>query len=81
MPAARKPAILIGGGAVRLGDAVRRFAKALDAPVISTTNARGIMSGHPLDVLTSPSLTCVREMLAGFGPCAGVGDRARANRL
>ncbi|GAB5463962.1 5-guanidino-2-oxopentanoate decarboxylase [Hoeflea alexandrii] len=62
---ARKPAILIGGGAVRLGDAVRRFAEALDAPVISTTNARGIMSGHPLDVPASPSLTCVREMLAG----------------
>jgi len=62
---ARKPAILIGGGAVRLGDAVRRFAEALDAPVISTTNARGIMSGHPLDVPASPSLACVRALLAG----------------
>jgi acetolactate synthase-1/2/3 large subunit len=62
---ARKPAILIGGGAVRLGEAVRRFAEALDAPVISTTNARGIMSGHRLDVPASPSLACVREMLAG----------------
>jgi acetolactate synthase-1/2/3 large subunit len=62
---ARKPAILIGGGAVRLGEAVRRFAEALDAPVISTTNARGIMSGHRLDVPASPSLACVREMLTG----------------
>ncbi|MCZ4290925.1 5-guanidino-2-oxopentanoate decarboxylase [Hoeflea alexandrii] len=63
--AASKPVLLIGGGSVRLGDAVRRFAEALDAPVISTTNARGIMSGHPLDVPASPSLSCVREMLAG----------------
>ncbi|WP_417418360.1 5-guanidino-2-oxopentanoate decarboxylase [Hoeflea sp.] len=60
---ARKPAVLIGGGAVRLDGAVRRFAEILDAPVISTTNARGIMSGHPLDVPASPSLACVREML------------------
>ena len=62
---ARKPAILIGGGAVRLGETVRRFAEALDAPVISTTNARGVMAGHALDVPASPSLTCVREMLSG----------------
>ncbi|MCC0034439.1 MAG: 5-guanidino-2-oxopentanoate decarboxylase [Hoeflea sp.] len=63
--AASKPAILIGGGAVRLGEGVRRLAEALDAPVISTTNARGVMAGHVLDVPASPSLACVREMLAG----------------
>ena len=62
---ARKPAILIGGGAIRLGDAVRRFAEALDAPVISTTNARGVMAGRALDVPASPSLASVREILAG----------------
>ena len=61
---ARKPAILIGGGALRLGGAIARFAEALDAPVISTTNARGVMSGHKLDVPASPSLTSVRAMLA-----------------
>ncbi|MGJ8572663.1 MAG: 5-guanidino-2-oxopentanoate decarboxylase [Hoeflea sp.] len=60
---ARTPTILIGGGAVRHAAAIRRFAEALDAPVISTTNARGIMTGHPLDVPASPSLACVRDML------------------
>lgn len=60
---ARTPAILIGGGAVRHAEAIRRFAEAFDAPVISTTNARGIMAGHMLDVPASPSLACVREML------------------
>lgn len=62
---AQKPVILIGGGAIRLGHAVRRFAEALDAPVISTTNARGVMAGHALDVPASPSLACIRELLAG----------------
>lgn len=62
---ARRPAILIGGGAVRLGDRVRQLAEALDAPVISSTNARGVMSGHVLDVPASPSLACVRALLAG----------------
>ena len=60
---ARTPAILIGGGAVRHAQAIRRFAEAMDAPVISTTNARGIMAGHDLDVPASPSLASVRDML------------------
>lgn len=60
---ARTPAILIGGGAVRHAATIRRFAEALDAPVISTTNARGIMAGHPLDVPASPSLTSIRTLL------------------
>ena len=57
------PAILIGGGAVRHAAAIRRFAETLDAPVISTTNARGVMAGHPMDVPASPSLGCVRTLL------------------
>jgi len=60
---ARTPAILIGGGAVHHAAAIRRFAEALDAPLISTTNARGIMAGHSLDVPASPSLASVRSML------------------
>lgn len=63
--AASKPVILIGGGALRLGDAVRRFAEALDAPVISSVNARGVMAGRALDLPASPSLACVRALLAG----------------
>ncbi|MBC7280113.1 5-guanidino-2-oxopentanoate decarboxylase [Hoeflea sp.] len=62
---ARHPAILIGGGAVGFGDAVRRFAEALDAPVVSTANARGVMAGSPLDVPASPSFGCVRDLFSG----------------
>ncbi|MCY0093987.1 5-guanidino-2-oxopentanoate decarboxylase [Hoeflea ulvae] len=61
--AAKNPVILIGGGAVAHPAAVRNFAQALDAPVVSTTNARGIMAGHDLDLPASPSLACVRELL------------------
>ncbi|AKI01657.1 thiamine pyrophosphate-dependent enzyme, possible carboligase or decarboxylase [Hoeflea sp. IMCC20628] len=60
---AKMPVILIGGGAVAHASAVRNFAQALDAPVISTTNSRGIMAGHDLDLPASPSLACVRDLL------------------
>ena len=60
---AQRPVILIGGGAVRHRDAVRRLAQALDAPVVSTVNARGVMAGDGLDVPASPSLACIRDLL------------------
>jgi acetolactate synthase-1/2/3 large subunit len=62
--ASRNPVILAGGGAVRHAHALQRFAAKLDAPVISTVNARGIMAGHDLDVPASPSLGTVRARLA-----------------
>jgi len=61
---ARRVTILAGGGTVRSAGAVRALAERLDAPVISTTNARGIMAAHPLDVPASPSLAAVRELVA-----------------
>lgn len=65
--AAETPLILAGGGAVRHGSALRRFAEHLDAPVITTTNARGLMAApggsHMLEVPASPSLSAVRAEL------------------
>ena len=61
---ARRPVILAGGGAVRADTPLRRLAAALDAPVILTTNARGLMAGHLLAVPFSPSLGPVRDLLA-----------------
>lgn len=65
--AAKTPLILAGGGAVRHGPALRRFAEDLDAPVITTTNARGLMAApdgpHRLEVPASPSLSAVRTAL------------------
>ena len=56
--------ILAGGGVVKAAARLRAFAEALDAPVVSTVNARGVMANHPLDVPASPSLVCVRKLLA-----------------
>ncbi len=64
LASARRPVILAGGGAVRHGTAVQALAEGLDAPVVLTTNARGIMHGHPLVVPASPSLDAVRAMIA-----------------
>ena len=61
---AQNPVMLIGGGAVRFVDDIRTLAEALDAPVVSTINARGIMAGYDLDVPASPSLSSVRDLLA-----------------
>ncbi|MBZ9724351.1 5-guanidino-2-oxopentanoate decarboxylase [Mesorhizobium sp. CO1-1-11] len=63
--AARRPLILAGGGAKKADAALRRLAERLDAPVVETTNARGLMHGHPLCVPASPSLKAVRALIAG----------------
>ncbi|TIR25216.1 MAG: 5-guanidino-2-oxopentanoate decarboxylase [Mesorhizobium sp.] len=62
--AARRPLILAGGGARKADAALRRLAEALGAPVVETTNARGLLHGHPLCVPASPSLKAVRALMA-----------------
>lgn len=61
--AAKRPLILAGGGAVA-AVALTTLAERMDAPVVTTTNARGILGGHPLSVPASPSLPAVRELIA-----------------
>ncbi len=61
--AARRPVILIGGGMRHAEPALRALAEALDAPVIQTSNARGLMHGHPLTVAASPSLAATRALI------------------
>ncbi|MCC5971620.1 MAG: 5-guanidino-2-oxopentanoate decarboxylase [Pararhodobacter sp.] len=60
---ARSPVILAGGGCRRAGPALQALAEALGAPVILTTNARGLMHGHALTVPASPSLAPVRDLI------------------
>jgi acetolactate synthase-1/2/3 large subunit len=61
---ARRPVILAGGGARRAEAALRALAEALDAPVVETANARGLMHRHPLVVPASPSLAATRALIA-----------------
>ncbi|MDE3027261.1 MAG: 5-guanidino-2-oxopentanoate decarboxylase [Paracoccaceae bacterium] len=62
--AARRVVILAGGGAKTAGTALQAVAERLDAPVVQTTNARGLMHAHALVVPASPSLQAVRDLIA-----------------
>lgn len=60
---AKRPVILAGGGAKGLGAHLRALAELLDAPVVQTVNARGLMHGHALSVPASPSLAATRCLI------------------
>ncbi len=70
---AARPVILAGGGVRHHGAALQALAEALDAPVVQTINARGLMHAHPLTVPASPSLTAVRELIAGADRILAIG--------
>lgn len=70
---AKGPVILAGGGVRRADAALRSLAERLDAPVVLTTNARGLMTGHPLTVPASPSLKAVRDLIAAADTVIAVG--------
>lgn len=72
---AREPLILAGGGAVWADDAIRNLAELLDAPVITTTNGRGLLAGHPLAVPASPSLEAVRALMRGSDLVIAIGTQ------
>jgi len=74
LAAATAPVIIAGGGARRAEGALRALAEALDAPVILTTNARGLMHGHPLCIPASPSLDPVRAAIAAADALLVVGS-------
>jgi acetolactate synthase I/II/III large subunit len=62
--AANKPLIAAGGGTIAAGAELRRTAEALDAPVINTVNAKGVIpKSHPLAVGGSGSCPAIREAL------------------
>jgi acetolactate synthase-1/2/3 large subunit len=61
---AENPLILAGGGAKRAGAELARLAERLDAPVVTTANARGLLHRHPLGVHASSSLQAVRALMA-----------------
>lgn len=64
--AASRVVLCVGGGAKRSADALRLLAEKLDAPVIPTVNARGILPPeHPLLVPASPTLNAVRHLIEG----------------
>jgi acetolactate synthase-1/2/3 large subunit len=78
--AARAPVVLAGGGAVRAAAELRLLAERLDAPVVMTANARGLLPpGHPLAVPISPMLAPVRALVAAADLVLAVGTEFAAH--
>ncbi|MDZ7852343.1 MAG: 5-guanidino-2-oxopentanoate decarboxylase [Halomonas sp.] len=60
---ARLPLVLLGGGCVKAPEATRALVLALDAPTVTTINAKGLLGlDHPLDLGANASLPAVREL-------------------
>lgn len=60
---AERPLVLLGGGCVAAPDAARQLVEALDAPTVTTINAKGLLGGaHPLDLGANAALPAVREL-------------------
>ncbi len=70
---AQHPVILAGGGARGQEAALKALAERLNAPVIETTNARGMLHGHALCVPASPSLAPVRALIAASDRLLAIG--------
>ncbi|HUA90485.1 MAG TPA: thiamine pyrophosphate-binding protein, partial [Steroidobacteraceae bacterium] len=71
---ARRPLVLAGGGARRAAGPLRALAERLNAPVVMTTNARGLLPpAHELAVAASPSLEAVRALIAAADLVLAVG--------
>ena len=59
------PVIVVGGGAVHAHAELVSFAEMIDAPVVNTTNAKGILPAeHALKVGYSPSFPEIRSLLS-----------------
>jgi len=72
--AAERPCIIAGGGAVNAGPQLRAIAEQLNAPLVNTVNAKGVLPlSHPLAVGGSPSVPAVRQLLGQADVVLAVG--------
>ena len=71
---ARSPLVILGGGAVDAAEAARSVAEVLDAPVINTINAKGILPpGHPLHAGGNMAFEPIRNAIAAADVVLAVG--------
>lgn len=73
LKASKSPVILAGGGACWAESSLKDVAERIDAPVIETVNARGLLHGHALCVPASPSLEAVRDLIRGADTVLALG--------
>lgn len=71
---AKRPLLLLGGGAISAAKAVVTVAERLNLPCVMTVNARGLVpAGHPLEIPVSPSLRSIRSLVAKADVVLAVG--------
>lgn len=70
----KQPLIAIGGGSIKAANEVMALAEKLDAPVINTVNAKGVLPySHPLAIGGSGSCPAVREALLSADVVLAIG--------
>ncbi|XKH59101.1 5-guanidino-2-oxopentanoate decarboxylase [Halomonas sediminis] len=71
---AKQPLVLLGGGCVAAPEAARALVEQLDAPAVTTINAKGLLGrNHPLDLGANAALPAVRELAASADVILAVG--------
>ncbi|MFB6713080.1 MULTISPECIES: thiamine pyrophosphate-binding protein [unclassified Streptomyces] len=80
--AARRPALVLGGGARSASAGCLALAEALAAPVVTTANGKGIVDEtHPLSLGVSLHSPSVRKWLAGCDAVLAVGTELAESDL
>ncbi len=73
---ARAPMIFVGGGGRLAAEQVTRLAEALDAPVVTSYNGKGVIpAGHPLHAGSSCEEQAVKALVANADVCLALGTR------
>lgn len=79
---ARSPALVVGGGAVTAGIPVRALAQALQAPVVTTINGKGVLpEDDPLSLGASLRLDASKRLLRGSDVVLAVGTELAESDL
>jgi acetolactate synthase I/II/III large subunit len=72
--AAKTPLVVLGGGAAEAAEEARRLIERLDAPVVNTVNAKGVLPpGHPLHAGENMAWPPVRQALREADVVVAVG--------
>ena len=73
---ARAPLVFAGGGSRLAADRVVALAEALDAPVVTSFNGKGVLPpGHPLHAGSSLEEPSLRRLVASSDACVALGTR------
>lgn len=74
LAAAKRPLVLLGGGCEDAAQAARALVERLDAPTVTTINAKGLLGrDHPLDLGANAALPAVRRLASDADVILAVG--------